>query len=119
MYEEYVYLKMRKSTNGGVNWNSCINGLTDAKDDNKCLFITSVAMNPENSGVLVAGSDKVWVTSNSASSWTQSSNVFSTGANVSAVTAVNTAANYLGFAGTTDGKIFKCTSIVPASGIDT
>ena len=119
MYEEYVWLEMSKSTDGGVNWSSCINGLTDAKDDNKCLFIAPFAMNPENSSVLVAGSDKVWVTSNSASSWTQSSNVLSSGANVSAVTVVNATANYLGFAGTTDGKIFKCTSLDPASGIDT
>jgi photosystem II stability/assembly factor-like uncharacterized protein len=119
MYEEYVWLEMSKSTDGGLNWNSCINGLTDAKDDNKCLFIAPFAMNPENSSVLVAGSDKVWVTSNSASSWTPSSNVLSTSNNVSAVTVVNASANYLGFAGTTDGRIFKCTSLDPASGIDT
>lgn len=118
MYEEYVYLEMSKSTDGGAKWDSCINGLTDAKDANKCLFIAPFTMNPENSNVLIAGSDKVWVTSNSASSWTQSSNVLSTGAKVSAVTVVNASANYLGFAGTTDGKIFKCTSLDPASGID-
>ena len=76
-------------------------------------------MNPENSAILLAGSNSVWVTGNSAGSWTRSSNVLSASAKISAVAVVNAAANYLGFAGTTDGKVFKCTSLNPASGIDT
>lgn len=118
-YEEYVYLAMSKTTDGGSNWNDCVNGLTDAKDNSTCLFIAPFAMNPENSNVLVAGSDKVWVTSNSAGAWTQSSDTLSGGEEVSAVAIVNVSANYLGFAGTTDGRIFKCTSLNPAAGIDT
>jgi photosystem II stability/assembly factor-like uncharacterized protein len=118
-YEEYVYLAMSKTTDGGSNWNDCVNGLTDAADNSRCLFIAPFAMNPENSPVLVAGSDKVWVTSNSAGAWTQSSDTLSGGEEVSAVAVVNTSANYLGFAGTTDGRIFKCTSLNPAAGIDT
>jgi photosystem II stability/assembly factor-like uncharacterized protein len=118
-YEEYVYLAMRKTINGGSNWNDCVNGLTDANDNSRCLFIAPFAMNPENSNVLVAGSDKVWVTSNSAGEWTQSSDTLSGGEKVSAVAVVNASANYLGFAGTTDGRIFECTSLNPAAGIDT
>jgi hypothetical protein len=118
-YEEYVYLDMRKTTNGGASWTSCITGLTDAGSSSLCLFIAPFAMNPENSGVLLAGSDKVWVTSNAAGSWTQSSNTLASGAKVSAVTVLNSAANYLGFAGTTNGRVFKCTALNPASGVDT
>jgi photosystem II stability/assembly factor-like uncharacterized protein len=118
-YEEYVYLDISKTTDGGASWNPCISGLTDATNGSKCLFIAPFAMNPENSAVLLAGSNSVWVTGNSAGSWTQSSNVLSSGADVSAVTVVNASANYLGFAGTTDGKIFKCTGLDPSSGIDT
>lgn len=118
-YEEYVYLAVSKTTNAGATWNDCVTGLTDANDATKCLFIAPFVMNPENSAVLIAGSTSVWVTANSAGSWTQSSNVLSSGAMVSAVAVVNSAANYLGFAGTTDGKIFRCTSLNPASGVDT
>ncbi len=118
-YEEYVYLDMEKSTNGGVSWSSCTSGLSDAANGNYCLFISPFSINPENSNVLIAGSDNVWITSNSAATWTASSNILSASNKVSAVTVVNSAANYLGFAGTTDGKVFKCTSLNPASGIDT
>jgi len=118
-YEEYTYLAISKTTNGGTSWNNCVTGLSDANDNTKCLFIAPFVMNPENSAVLLAGSNRVWVTGNSAGSWTQSSNVLSASGNVSAVAVVNAAANYLGFAGTTDGKIFKCASLDPASGVDT
>ncbi len=118
-YEEYVYLQMEKTTDGGNNWSSAISGLSDVGDPNKCLFIAPFAMNPENSNVLIAGSDKVWITGNGASSWTQSSNVLSSGKKVSAVTVVKSSANYLGFAGTTDGRVFMSTDLNPASGLDT
>ena len=118
-YEEYVYLAISKTTNAGATWNDCVTGLTDANDDTKCLFIAPFVINPENSAVLIAGSTSVWVTANSAGNWTQSSNVLSSGVIVSAVAVVNSAANYLGFTGMTNGKIFKCTSLNPASGIDT
>jgi photosystem II stability/assembly factor-like uncharacterized protein len=117
-YEEYVYLDMSKSTDGGTSWSSCISGLTDATNSASCLFIAPFSMNPENSSVLAAGSKKVWITSNSAGTWTQSSNALSTGL-VSAVTVVNATSPYLGIAGTTDGKVFKCVGLDPASGVDT
>jgi photosystem II stability/assembly factor-like uncharacterized protein len=118
-YEEYVYLQIDKTTNGGSSWFNATSGLSDAGSSSTCLFIAPFAMNPENSNVIIAGSDNVWITSNSAGSWTSSSNTLSSGAKVSAVTVVNSSANYLGFAGTTDGKVFKCTSLNPASGTDT
>ncbi|KXK03208.1 MAG: glycosyl hydrolase [Chlorobi bacterium OLB4] len=118
-YEEYVYLEIAKTTNGGSNWITSITGLTDATDPSKCLFIAPFSMNPDNSDVLVAGSDNVWITSNGATSWNASSGTLSSGEFVSAVTVVKPTANFMGFAGTTDGKIFKCSSLDPAVGIDT
>jgi ligand-binding sensor domain-containing protein len=76
-------------------------------------------MNPENSSVLIAGSDNVWISANSGLSWTSSSNTLVSGQKVSAVTVVNSSANYLGFAGTTTGRIFKCISLNPGLGTDT
>lgn len=118
-YEEYVYLEMEKSTDGGVTWNNCVNGLSDANDDTKCLFIAPFAMNPENSNVLVSGSNRVWFTSNAAGSWTAASGVLSVNYHVSAVTVVNASTNYLAFAGTTAGKIFRCVNLNPANGDST
>ncbi|MFI5237489.1 MAG: WD40/YVTN/BNR-like repeat-containing protein, partial [Ignavibacteriales bacterium] len=118
-YEEYVYLQMDKTTDGGSSWASCTSGLTDAGSGSACLFISPFSMNPENSSVLIAGSDNVWITSNSAGSWTPSSGILSASTKVSSVTVVDASADYLGFAGTTDGKIFKCTALNPSTGIDT
>ncbi len=112
-YEEYTYLQMSKTTDGGNTWSPCVSGLTNAgsSSDTVNLFIAPFAMNPENSNVLIAGSNKVWITGNGASSWIQSSSTLSPGNVVSAVAVVNSNANYLGFAGTTNGKVFKCTSL--------
>lgn len=117
-YEEYVNLDMRKTTDGGATFNDCVSGLTDAKDKNICLFIAPFSMNPENSDVIIAGSDKVWITNNAAGTWTQSSDTLSTNETVSAVAVVNAAGNFVGLAGTTDGRIFKCTNLDPAAGLD-
>ncbi|MCW9097425.1 MAG: hypothetical protein OQJ93_08555, partial [Ignavibacteriaceae bacterium] len=118
-YEEYVYLQMAKTTNGGTTWNDCITGLSDAGNGNYCLFISPFSINPENSNVLIAGSDNVWITNDAAANWTSSSNTLVSGQNISAVTVVNSSANYLGFAGTTNGQIYKCTSLNPTLGTDT
>ncbi len=113
-YEEYVYLEISKTTDGSI-FSDAISGLTDAKNSSLCLFIAPFDLNPENSSVLIAGSDKIWITTNSAGSWTQSSNTLSSSYKVSAVTVVNSSSPYLGFAGTTDGMIFKCTSVTGSS----
>jgi photosystem II stability/assembly factor-like uncharacterized protein len=117
-YEEYVYLDMNKSTNGGNTWNESISGLTDANNSTNSLFIAPFGLNQQNSSVLIAGSNKVWATINSASTWTQVSNALTVG-KVSALTITNSVSPYLGFAGTTDGKVFKCTALNPATGINT
>lgn len=118
-YEEYVYLDIRKTIDGGNTWVNCQTGLTDAASSAASLFIAPFTLNPENDNVLIAGSDKVWVSSTSAATWTQSSNILSSGNQVSAVAISNSGANYLGLAGTTNGKVFKCTNLDPSSGIDT
>jgi photosystem II stability/assembly factor-like uncharacterized protein len=109
-FEEYVYLDISRTTDG-QNWSESISGLTDAKSSSKCLFIAPFSMDPENSSVLIAGSNRIWITKNSAGNWTASSSTLVTGQLVSAVTVVNSSSPYLGFAGTTNGKIFKCTGI--------
>ncbi|HTX18412.1 MAG TPA: FlgD immunoglobulin-like domain containing protein [Bacteroidota bacterium] len=116
-YEEYTYLQLSKTTDGGATWKDCVSGLSDAGNSSNCLFVAPFQMNPENSSVLVAGSASVWASTNSSSSWKQVSGVFSSGHDVSAVAIANASANFLAFAGTTDGKIFRCSSLNPSSGI--
>ena len=117
-YEEYLYLAMNKTINNGSTWNSCTSGLTDAGNSDSCLFSSPFSINPQNSSVLVAGSNKVWVTINSAQSWTQVSNGLTAGS-VSAVTIAKSSSPFLGLAGTTDGHVFICTSLSPKLGINT
>jgi hypothetical protein len=118
-YEEYVNLQMSKTTDGGNSWNNCYSGLSDAGNGSLTLFISPFALNPQNSAVLVAGSDKIWVTTNSAGSWTNVSNTLSSTGLVCAVTIANAASPYLAFAGTETGKIFRCTSLNPSIGVNT
>ncbi len=82
--------------------------MADAKSGSS-LFIAPFDMNPENSSVLIAGSIKVWITTNSAGNWTSSSNALVD--IISAVAIVNSSAPFLGFAGTIGGNILKCTSL--------
>ena len=114
-YEEYVYLQIAKTINGN-NWNNAVNGLSDAGSGSKCLFIAPFSMNPENSSVLIAGSDNIWLTTNSAGKWDSSYTTLVSGQLISAVTVVNSASPFLGFAGLTNGQIFKCTSLTGSSG---
>ncbi len=117
-YEEYVYLDMSKSTDGGNNWTECISGMADAKNSTNSLFISPFVMDKQNSSVLLAGSNKVWATVNSAGTWTQVSNALAT-TKVSALAIANSASPFLAFAGTTDGHIYICTALNPAAGINT
>lgn len=115
-YEEYVYLQMSKTNDGGSTWNSCTSGLTDAGNSGICLFISPFSMDLQNSAVLAAGSYRVWLTSNSAASWTLVSPPMVDTGYVSAVTIANAASPFLGFAGSSKGHVYKCSSLIQANG---
>ena len=116
-YEEYTYLQMSKTTNNGASWHSCTTGLSDAANGSACLFIAPFSMNPDNSSTIIAGSNRVWTTTNSASNWSVVSDTLVPGEHISAVTVVNGSSPYLAFAGTTNGKVFFCASLDPTQGI--
>ncbi len=104
-YEEYVNLQISKTTGG--NWFSSTNGLTDAGNSSTTLFISPFSLNPENSDVIIAGSNRVWLTFDGANNWVDSSGVIDQTGLISAVAVVNSTVPYLAFVGTTDGTIFK------------
>jgi photosystem II stability/assembly factor-like uncharacterized protein len=71
-YTEYVYLTMLKSTDGGNSWNSCVKGIpsNSSGTTDRCLFFAPYVMDPSNSSTLVAGTYRVYRTTNAAASWT-------------------------------------------------
>ncbi|MHB1686076.1 MAG: T9SS type A sorting domain-containing protein [Ignavibacteriaceae bacterium] len=104
-YEEYVHLQISKTT--GSKWFTSTTGLSDAGNSNSTLFIAPFALDPGNSDVIIAGSNRAWLSFDGADHWTDSSGVIDTNGFLCAVTVVNSSAPYLAFAGTTNGYILK------------
>jgi photosystem II stability/assembly factor-like uncharacterized protein len=67
-YSEYVNLEIKKSINGGNTFRNKFNGLTDATT-NLALFIAPFVMDPNNPKRLIAGSNRIWETIDTAESW--------------------------------------------------
>lgn len=76
VYTEYVYLSFQKSINSGLNWTRMMTGIPTAGGSqadgtsDRCSFIAPFEMDPSNSQVLVAGTYRVYRTTNGATSWT-------------------------------------------------
>jgi photosystem II stability/assembly factor-like uncharacterized protein len=76
IYTEYVNLCFYKSTNGGSTFLRSMNGIPTAGSgqgdgtSDRTLFISPFSMDPNNSNTIVAGTYRVWRTTNSAASWT-------------------------------------------------
>jgi photosystem II stability/assembly factor-like uncharacterized protein len=74
MYMEYVNLAFYKSTNGGSSYVKSMNGIPagpgqlDGTTD-RVQFIAPFSMDPNNSNTLVAGTYRVFRTTNGASNW--------------------------------------------------
>ncbi len=77
MYTEYVYLCIQKSTSSGVGgtWSRMISGIPAAGNNqgdgtsDRCEFIAPFVMDPSNSQNLVAGTYKIYRTTNGAGMW--------------------------------------------------
>ncbi len=69
MYAAYVYLKMERSTNGGDDYGYIINGLDDATDPARALFIAPFALDKINPNHLIAGGKSIWHTNDYGDSW--------------------------------------------------
>ncbi|MFA6468892.1 MAG: T9SS type A sorting domain-containing protein [Bacteroidota bacterium] len=65
MYEEYVFLSIAKSTDGGASWFSIF--FADASDS--ANFIAPFVMAPSNSQILYAGAERVHKTTDGGVSW--------------------------------------------------
>jgi photosystem II stability/assembly factor-like uncharacterized protein len=66
VYEEYVFGQINKSTDGGVHWSPATTGISTADPVN---FIMPYIMSPNSHTELFAGTDRLYRTTSSASSW--------------------------------------------------
>ncbi len=79
VYSEYVFLDILKSTNSGANWLQMMNGIPQsgtslaAGTSDRCDFIAPIAMDPSNSQHLIAGTYRVYTTTNGGGSWASAS----------------------------------------------
>jgi len=70
IFGEYTHLGMKRSANGGDSYAGIVNGLGEAGNRDKTLFIAPFVMDPNNPVNLIAGGASLWRTTNSTSIWT-------------------------------------------------
>lgn len=74
IYMEYVNLAFFKSTNGGSTFFKAMNGIPTGPNfydgtTDRTQFISPFSMDPNNSSTIVAGTYRVWRTSDGAANW--------------------------------------------------
>lgn len=127
VYTEYVNLCIQKSVNQGNNWGRIMEGIPtkgnnqfDGTSD-RCAFIAPIVMDPSDPKILVAGTYKIYRTTNGGVLWSQISNDLtgdgsgSTGAYISAIAIAKTSSQtiYVGTSGssTSPASIWVTTNI--------
>ncbi|HLK14660.1 MAG TPA: hypothetical protein VKT78_07630, partial [Fimbriimonadaceae bacterium] len=99
VYTEYVGLAMLKSTDGGESWEW---GVTDGIDLSEgALFYAPFNLDPNDSDILVAGTRRVYRSTNEARNWRRISPIL--GTRVSAITIAPRLSSVI-YAGTNDGR---------------
>lgn len=84
MFEEYVYLAMSRSSDGGASWFSCTNGL--ATGSANANFIAPFVISPSNPNTLYAGAKVVYKTTDGGDTWSPTNgDVNFNGTNVSCI----------------------------------
>ncbi len=106
IYAESQFGNLSKSTNGGSSFSGATNGITG-----KTNWSTPVVMDPDSGNVLYYGSDRVWRTTNNATTWTAISPVLHTvtpGSRLGTVTTigVSPANRNIIWAGTDDSNVW-------------
>lgn len=104
-YEEYVGGAIHKTIDGGTSWNPATSGISSTDPVN---FIAPFTMWQNTPTTLAMGTDKVYLTTNGASSWSPISASLD-GSKVSAVAIAPSSASVL-YAGTNYGRVFATTN---------
>jgi len=115
IYVEYINLAFYKSTDGGATFVKSMNGIPNGPNffdgtTDRTLFISPFSMDPNNSSTIVAGTYRVFRTTDAASNWTDISGDLtgdgsgSFGATISTVIVANGNSNVI-YAGCSNGKV--------------
>lgn len=97
IYMEYVYLAVFKSTDGGGSYNKVINGIPtnggywDGTNE-RCAFIAPFILDPNSHNTLLAGTYRLWRTTDGAANWTSISPDLTTGGTGSSGPTISTIA---------------------------
>ncbi|WP_196139886.1 hypothetical protein [Aliikangiella sp. G2MR2-5] len=108
LYGEYVYLRIHRSTNGGVGYSSSY--IYDDAMDNAANFIAPFILDPNNANRLLGGGDQLWISNNAKAnppSW--SSVKPSIGSNISAIAVAEGNSDII-YVGHNDGSLYKTTN---------
>ncbi|MCX6137637.1 MAG: T9SS type A sorting domain-containing protein [Ignavibacteriales bacterium] len=91
LYEEYVYLAIAKSTNGGSSWKDIFTSNADSSN-----FIAPFVVAPSNGSVLYAGAKKIFKSTDGGTSWTATNGgTVLNGVNISCIGVSNSNADTL------------------------
>ncbi|MDP4116174.1 MAG: hypothetical protein Q8903_08565, partial [Bacteroidota bacterium] len=119
IYMEYVYLAMFKTTDGGNTYNKVINGIPsnggywDGTNE-RCAFIAPFIIDPNDPNILLAGTYRLWRTTDGAANWTSASPDLTTGGTgssgptISTIAVANGASEVI-FVGCSNGVIQRTT----------
>ena len=106
VYQDRINLNINKSTDGGATWSIATTGINPADPVN---FIAPLVISPSNHNELFAGTNRVYRTTNGATSWAPISPALdgSVEINAIAVAPSNDSVIYVGY---NDGKVFVTTN---------
>ncbi len=125
MYGSYPWLQIEKTYDGGNIYLDHFNGLGDAGDGDRALFIAPFALDKVAPYNLIAGGESIWRSSNGAVSWHQVLGPRAGWPLCSSVEISPTAGTTVCWVGYTDGSIWKTedqtlswTEVEPTNGGD-
>lgn len=119
IYMEYINLAFFKSTDGGATFFKAMNGIPTGPNfydgtTDRTQFISPFSMDPNNSSTILAGTYRVWRTTDGAANWTAISTDLtgdgsgSSGATISTVIAADGNSNVI-YAGCSNGRVHVTT----------
>lgn len=115
IYMEYVNLAFFKTTDGGANFFKAMNGIPTGPNfydgtTDRTQFISPFSMDPNNSSTLVAGTYRIWRTTDGAANWAAISSDLTgdgsggSGATISTVIVAKGNSNVI-YAGCSNGRV--------------
>lgn len=116
IYGEYVYLKMHRSTNGGLTTNYIDAGIGDA--GNNANFIAPFHLDPNNPNTMLAGGRSLWRSLNLKAVTPTWSNILPNSGGYSkyiSQIAIAEGASNVGWIGRNDGTLHKSTNLTAGS----